>query len=356
MVKKLLACIFMTALCGTVAAQELFFSGEVSTHFDNTEYTGSDCGTSRTIFAVRMTPTIGYRWNDRHSVIVGAELLKDFGSSRFLDDANMVAYYRFKNEKYGAYTGIFERDNLIGRYSRAFYSDSTLIYNPLVQGIAMNYRGRNSFAEFAIDWEGLYSPQTREKFRILFSAGGGFAKYFDAGVSFSMQHYANRSTFMSNVVDNFLLNPYIGARFTAFFDFDIRLGYLLGMQRDRMLEEGWKLPMGGELGFRMSRWGVFISNDLYVGGNLMPFYDRTGKDGLAYADDLYTGDPFYGTPHKVYNRTGIGYERSFANDSVSVRAEMVLQCTGGHVYYQQLVGISARICPTLYDKRNHKRN
>lgn len=171
-----------------------------------------------------------------------------------------------------------------------------------------------------------------------------------------MQHYANRSTFMSNVVDNFLLNPYIGARFTAFFDFDIRLGYLLGMQRDRMLEEGWKLPMGGELGFRMSRWGVFISNDLYVGGNLMPFYDRTGKDGLAYADDLYTGDPFYGTPHKVYNRTGIGYERSFANDSVSVRAEMVLQCTGGHVYYQQLVGISARICPTLYDKRNHKRN
>lgn len=48
---------------------------------------------------------------------------------------------------------------------------------------------------------------------------------------------------MSNVVDNFLLNPYIGARFTAFFDFDIRLGYLLGMQRDRMLEEGWKLPM-----------------------------------------------------------------------------------------------------------------
>lgn len=172
MVKKLLACIFLTALCGTVAAQELFFSGEVSTHFDNTEYTGSDCGTSRTIFAVRMTPTIGYRWNDRHSVIVGAELLKDFGSSRFLDDANMVAYYRFKNEKYGAYAGIFERDNLIGRYSRAFYSDSTLIYNPLVQGIAMNYRGRNSFAEFAIDWEGLYSPQTREKFRILFSAGG----------------------------------------------------------------------------------------------------------------------------------------------------------------------------------------
>ena len=118
MVKKLLACIFMTALCGTVAAQELFFSGEVSTHFDNTEYTGSDCGTSRTIFAVRMTPTIGYRWNDRHSVIVGAELLKDFGSSRFLDDANMVAYYRFKNEKYGAYAGIFERDNLIGRASR----------------------------------------------------------------------------------------------------------------------------------------------------------------------------------------------------------------------------------------------
>lgn len=157
------------------------------------------------------------------------------------------------------------------------------------------------------------------------------------------------------MVDNILVNPYIAARFNAFFDFEIRLGYLQSMQRDRRTDEGWQAPMGGELGFRMSRWGVFISDDLYVGKNLMPFYRRTGLDGLAYGADLYTGDPFYGTSRTVYNRTGIGYERRFANDNVAVRAEMVFQYNGSNIYYQQLVGISARICPTLYDKKNHTR-
>lgn len=144
----------------------------MSTHFDNTEYTGSDCGSSRTIFALKLTPTVGYRWNGKHTLVAGAELLKDFGTPRFVDETKLVAYYRFDNEKYGAYAGIFERENLIGRYSRAFYSDSTLVYNSLVQGIAMHYKTDRAFAEFAIDWEGMYSPQTREKFRILFSAGG----------------------------------------------------------------------------------------------------------------------------------------------------------------------------------------
>lgn len=122
----------------------------------------------------------------------------------------------------------------------------------------------------------------------------------------SIQHYANKSVFEGNVVDNVLINPYIGVRFDAFFAFDIRLGYLQGMQRDRMLQEGWKAPMGGEFNFRMSKWGVFIDNNLYFGKNLMPLYHHAGKDGLAYGSDLYSGDPFYGTSHHIYNRTGIG--------------------------------------------------
>lgn len=341
----------------SASAQELVFDGKISTHFDNTEYTGSDCGSSRTIFAVKVEPSLKYVWDKKHSVVLGTELLKDFGSKKFVDEAKLIAYYQFQNEKFGANAGIFERSHLIGRYSRAFFSDSTLIYNGLVQGIAMRYNngGGKAFAELAVDWEGLYSPETREKFRILVAAGGKFAKIFDAGVSMSIQHYANKSVFEGNVVDNVLINPYIGVRFEAFFAFDIRLGYLQGMQRDRMLQEGWKAPMGGEFDFRMSKWGVFIDNNLYFGKNLMPLYHRVGKDGLAYGSDLYSGDPFYGTSHHIYNRTGIGYERSFVKDRVSVRAEMVLQYNGHSMYYQQLIGVSAKICPTLYDKSKHKK-
>ena len=138
MCRKFCLTVLLAALASLAAdAQELLFNGEISTHFDNTEYAGSDCGTSRTIFAVRVLPSLEYRWNDRHSVVLGASALKDFGSKRFIDRADLVAYYGFENGKFGANAGIFERSHLVGRYSRAFFSDSTLIYNNLIRGIAM---------------------------------------------------------------------------------------------------------------------------------------------------------------------------------------------------------------------------
>ncbi|MBQ3260033.1 MAG: hypothetical protein IJA66_02970, partial [Alistipes sp.] len=202
------------AKSGKDNVEALFFDGEISTHFDNAEHDGNDIGYSRTVFAVRVTPTLGYRFGKegRHSAVVGAELLKDFGSKRFIDKAKLVAYYRYKDEKWGAYAGIFKRNELIGKYSRAFFSDSTLIYNNTVQGVAGNYRSERMFAELAVDWDGLYSPDTREKFRVLASVGGNFAKWFNAGVSLSLLHYANKSTFRGNVVDNALINPWLGAR------------------------------------------------------------------------------------------------------------------------------------------------
>lgn len=91
----------------SASAQELVFDGKISTHFDNTEYTGSDCGSSRTIFAVKVEPSLKYVWNKKHSVVLGTELLKDFGSKKFVDEAKLVAYYQFQNEKFGANAGIF---------------------------------------------------------------------------------------------------------------------------------------------------------------------------------------------------------------------------------------------------------
>ena len=351
MTRKIIISLLALLVLGKLSAQELFFDGELSTHFDNTEYTGSGIGDSRTVFAVRLTPTLGYRFDSNHSVVVGVNLLKDFGSANFLDGSMLVAYYQFENANYGANAGIFQRNKLIGNYSRAFFSDAYLIYNPLIQGIAGRYSKGGSFAELVVDWDGLYSAEVREKFRILISGGGSFAKVGYAGVAFSMQHFANKSTFQGNVVDNLMLNPYVGVKFNTFFDFDIRLGALVSAQRDRKTDEGWVLPAGGEFYFKMSRWGLYIDNNLYVGAGMTPYYNTVGKDNLPYADNLYTLDPFYGTQHKIYNRTGIGYCRSFAADRVSVKAEMALQYDGKKMYCQQLVGISATIAPILHRKK-----
>ena len=371
MVKKITTLVIFTLLSFGVFGQDQFAMTEIDTlsvksdrlyldadfnfDFDNTEYSGSGLGNSETLFGITLTPALRYEWNGKHNLGVGVSGQKWFGSTRFLDDIKLVAYYQFRNEKYGALAGLFQRNKLIGRYTEAFFSNAWVVDNNLIQGLALQYRDKVGFAELVADWNGMYSAECREQFRILFSGEGRFAKIMYAGATASMHHYANRADFSHNLVDNITINPYIGVNFNAFFDFDISLGYLQSLQRDRLVGGGWQTPMGGELFFRMSRWGVFISNNLYIGQNLQPFYNTMGKEGMIYGADLYASDPFYGTTTGIYNRTGIGYERNFWKERIKVKGEMVLKTVGKKLYYQQLVSIGVNIDPKLYDK-NNKRN
>ncbi len=335
-------------------SEKLYLDTDFNFDFDNTEYSGSNIAPSETLFGVSLAPVLRYEWNDKHSLGVGVNMQKMFGSVRFLDDIDLIAYYQFRNEKYGAVAGLFRREKLIGRYSEAFFSNAWLVDNRLVQGLALQYTDKRGFVELAADWNGLYSAQTREQFRILLSGEGRFAKIMYAGGTAVMQHYANRADFSHNVVDNITVNAFLGVDFTAFFDFDIRLGYLQSLQRDRLAESDWVAPLGAELFFRMSRWGVFISNNLYVGDNLQPFYNSVGKEGTPYGADLYASDPFYATPSGVYNRTGIGYERNFWKDRIKVKAEFVLKTDGERLYNQQIISLGVNIAPKLYDKTTKK--
>ena len=335
-------------------SEKLYLDADFNFDFDNTEYSGSGLGPSETLFGVSLAPVLRYEWNEKHNLGVGVNAQKMFGSARFLDDIDLLAYYQFKSEKYGALAGLFRRENLLGRYSEAFFSSAWLASNRVVQGLALQYHDKVGFAELAVDWNGMYSMERREQFRILFSGEGRFAKVVYAGAAFEMQHYANRADFRYNVVDNLVVNPYIGVDFKAFFDFDIRLGYLQTLQRDRLAGGEWKTPYGTELFFRMSRWGVFISNNFYIGDNLMPLYNAIGKEGTPYGADLYAGDPFYRTESAIYNRTGIGYERNFWKERLKVKAEFVLKTDGERLYTQQIVALGVNLAPKLYDKANKR--
>ena len=356
MVRKIIISIVALLLSFSALAQSerLYLDTDFNFDFDNTEYSGSNLGPSETLFGVSLAPVLRYEWSEKHSLGVGVNMQKWFGSTRFLDDIDLVAYYQYKDEKYGALAGLFRRDKLIGRYSEAFFSNAWLAKNRLVQGLALQYHDQHGFVELVADWNGMYSPETREQFRILFSGEGRFAKIMYAGASVQLHHYANRADFHYNVVDNLVVNPYLGVAFNAFFDFDIRLGYLQTLQRDRLTGGGWQTPCGTELFFRMSRWGVFISNNLYVGKNLQPLYHSVGMEGTIYGPDLYASDPFYGTTTGIYNRTGIGYVQTFWKERINVKAEMVLKTTGKRVYTQQIVSLGVNLSPKLYDKTNKR--
>ncbi|MBO7220400.1 MAG: hypothetical protein J6V21_04340, partial [Alistipes sp.] len=221
----------LLSLSALAQSERLYLDADFNFDFDNTEYSGSGLGASETLFGISLAPVLRYEWSEKHSLGVGVNMQKWFGSAHFLDNINLIAYYQFRNEKYGAVAGLFRREKLLGRYSEAFFSSAWLAKNRLVQGLALQYHDKIGFAELVADWNGMYSMETREQFRILFSGEGRFAKVMYAGASAEMQHYANRADFNHNVVDNLVINPYLGVDFKAFFDFDIRLGYLQTLQR-----------------------------------------------------------------------------------------------------------------------------
>ena len=218
-------------------------------------------------------------------------------------------------------------------------------YHHRLQGLLANYRAEHGYVEFAIDWEGFRTEKQREKFRIL-SEGRWHDDRFYAGYSLMVLHYAKTldETEDQGVVDNMLINPHAGVRFNAFFDFDIRLGYLQSMQRDRRTG-GWLTPKGGELHVSMSRWGLKLENRLFVGQNMLPLWK-------IYGHDLYECNTFFGVTDHIYNRTALSYGNSFFRRTLKVEAALVLQYDGVGCGLQQILKIGVNLEKCSPERKN----
>ena len=352
----------------SVQAQRVGWEADFKTRFDNREFTGSSCNESQTIFLADLSTAVSYNWLDRNTLRFGVQMQKDFGDNRdYFSEVRPLASYAYRAERLGADVGIFSRDELRGDYSHAFFNDSLRVYDPTIQGMAVRYRNPKGLrAELVLNWEGMYSEYSREKFRIFGAIHKDWSREADkrwyVGGGLSMFHFANSALTEGNVVDNMLANPYVGFASKAAevvrrnadgrptverpFWYDFRAGFLWAPQRDRIADEGWKAPMGGELRVRLGWKGLEFENNLYVGENLMPLFGR-------YGSELYAGERWYGTRDRIYNRTRLGYERSFASETIRVQAGMIFHTDGTGLYTQQVVQVSVRLGKTLYDQRNH---
>ena len=150
---------------GGLQAQKLIVGADFTTRFDNREYANNDFNESQTLFSARFTPRIGVEWMEKNRLIFGVDLLQNFGQHNgarepFLSDVKPLIYYQFNSKNVQANAGIFDRKELLGDYSRAFFSDSTAFYHNRLSGFLGHYKSterENTYVEMAIDWEGMYS-------------------------------------------------------------------------------------------------------------------------------------------------------------------------------------------------------
>lgn len=352
--KKLLSLLFAVLMAGGgLRAQELLVGVDFDNRFDNREYAGNEFNVPQTLFSARLTPFVGIEWMEKNRLVVGVEMLRNFGQYNaprdpFMSDVKPLMYYRFKTPNVQADAGIFDRGELMGDYSAAFFSDSTRFYHNRLSGFLGRYVSTErpgTYIELALDWEGMFSAESREMFRILSAGRYTTRPGFYVGYALSLFHFAG-SELNRNVTDNLLLNPHLGWKFNAFFDFDIRGGLLAAPQRGRSVDNYWRLPCGGQLDIAISRWGVKLENNLYLGQNLQPLrgYVSNPETGATYAaEGLYAGESFYATTKHVYNRTWIGYDRRFFHDTLHVEAGMIFHYDGTGMGTQQVVQLSVNL-------------
>lgn len=347
----LVACATILALRGAVAQEDmkLLLGADFDMYFDNREYVDNRFGESQTMFSSRLTPMVGIEWSGKNRLMAGMDLWSDFGNNNVtFAKARPQVYYRFDNKKVAAYAGIFSRDNMIGDYGEMILSDSMRFYDNRMQGVMGQYRGRRGYVELSVDWCGMFSEESREKFRVLSAGRYYFDNYrqrFYGGYAFSMFHFAGSKLIAHCVNDNLLLDPYVGARFNAYFDFDVRLHYIQTFQRDRDNDEKYRTPKGGMLQVRMQKWGVYLDEQLYVGENLQPYYSSYRSEAFphGYGGELYSGETFFGTDEHIYSRTRIGFDRWFFGDTVGVNCFFAMNYDGTGWGNRQMVSVSVRL-------------
>ncbi len=225
-----------------------------------------------------------------------------------------------------------------GDYSNAFFSDAIRFADSNLEGIM--YQTSRSWGNFeaGADWNGMYSDDRRESFR-LFSAGElNLFKGFSLGYNGTMFHYAG-STTIKGVVDNHLVMPYVKFKIGRNLGFALRAGYLVGYQWDRVQQDSPTYPMGfeGDISLWWKRWS--FGTTIYVGDNLMPLYDRLDVTGVPYGESLYCGEQFYRASNGFYTRINIGY-RVFKNKWLEAAAQSVFHLDGKHFGWQQIVTIA----------------
>ncbi|MGN1233796.1 MAG: hypothetical protein ACI4UJ_10180 [Candidatus Cryptobacteroides sp.] len=333
-------------------------------NFDNREFDkGKEQFTqSATLYGARLTPSIGLKINQSrntsHKIMMGIDVMKEFGKSPVRVNGSpeadnglentrlfreLTLYYGIESRigrwKIKGYAGMFPRYFSEGDYSKAFYSDSLKFYDNNLEGALIKARGPKSFFEFSFDWNGKFGQDRREQFIVSSYGKHDFTGWFSLGYALKYHHYAKTANYGS-VVDDGLLQPFARFGFEYFAgiqDLSLTLSWYQAFQADRRLEHGGRTPGGAEIGLGLRNWNVGLKNNLYIGRNLMPFYNSIDNGGFKYGHDVYTGSPFYRvTPFdedkwSVYDMMEVFYEPHIA-DFLDLRLSIVAHFPDGFRY------------------------
>ena len=322
--KKFLAAILTSSLVISASAQTKFdYNVDFAYLFNNSEYTDGDTSMpydeSHTLNSARLTPSVGLtvsrKPNVLHRLSAGVDLVRDMGSGMPISDTfreltlNYSVTAELKRGRFDAVAGIFPRSFSEGSWRWLFYSDDNLFYDNNLEGVYFKWRSRRFRAELGLDWMGRHgddaNPERREQFKVLSAGDWNFAGGFSLAWSACFHHFAC-SQVAYEIVDDHMLNPRLEwrTRKTWFDNLGVTVGAALSYQFDRKSGSDPLLRTAVTSTQEVSKFGIKLSNYLFVGEDFMPYYQK-------YGSSLYSGSRCFNTRvdgWSVADILQVGYE------------------------------------------------
>ncbi len=313
-------------------AQRVTWSIDFGSVFDNREGDHSYTPTE-TYFFTNLAPEIGLELGKRDRIAGGVVWNQPIGREWKGARVSPTLYWRHHARRWSMSMGMFPRTQLREVLPGFLWCDSLTYFQRNIRGALVQYHSRSAFIDFYLDWRQMQTETEREAFNIVFHVQWhpGAGRFFVGGHAM-MNHFAltKHSPADQHIVDNFLVNPYVGVDFsgaTALDSLRVRAGAVMTIERNRA-HDYWSAPGGGWFDVVAEwRW-LGVKNSFYIGGKLLPSYSEFGSQ-------LYQGEPFYSSP--FYNRTDV-YARIVRNRLVDLEASLDFNVAkGSFIFYQRLL-------------------
>ncbi len=360
MIKNLLLLLLLCVSIRVVAQNKISLHTDFDMYFDNKEFAATNYAVqgldydSGTDFFGRLHLAVDFALDKNNSLVVGADMSNNYGENitTFFSNATPLIYYRYKSDRAKYIAGIFHNTEMhLDSYSTAFYSTTSRVVDNRISGVLAQLNREDSFFEVALNWNGEYSETSREKFEVL-SAARHHLGWFYYGYNYLMYHYAKgMSDDAQGVIDLQKINPCVGFRFGGELGVDIKAGAIVAPQRNRSYGNEWLMPVMGEVTIALNYKGFALTESLYFGDNINPFFEgQTLDDGtyIEYGRDLYPSESFFRTDRGIYNRAAVAYERTFMKDILKLRAEVATHYDGYGLGTQYILRVGVNLFTTLY--------
>lgn len=333
---------------------------DFSSVFDNREG-DRDITATKTYFFTNLAPEAGLKFSKEDRIAGGVVWFQPIGCQWEGHRLSPTLYYRHEGSRWRFSMGMFPRKQLLEEMPGFLWNDSLSYCQNNIRGAMVQYVAPEGYFDAYVDWRGFQTKSQREAFNIVFhgqmSPGGN---WFNFGVFAQMNHYALQKDPPAgqHIVDNFLVNPYIGAdlgKAAGTDSLNIRAGLLMTIERNRARPDGrWETPAGCYLE-AVWQWRILgLKNTLYAGKPLFPSYNypspefldndapRQTEEEIAanpvvwspMGPGLYQGEPFY--QKCFYDRLDI-HADIIRRDNVSLTASLDFNFTpSSFIFYQRL--------------------